>query len=191
MSIFKTSGVIIKIDKVGIKDFVYTIFTCDYGKIKANKKLASKEKTLDLGYIINFEIETKENRNIHKIRNIKIKSEFLNKNRSFSEINSYLVLLSTILKKIPDGVPVMEVYDIVEKITILPPPSGEKIATSIEIKQILATLKVIDIAGELDLKHRNETISRILRFINANKIDSILKLSGIDENTKKELESLL
>lgn len=198
MSIFKTSWVVIKIDKVWIKDFVYTIFTRDYGKIKANKKLASKEKALDLWYIINFEIETKEKRDIHKIRNIKIKSEFLSKNRNFSEINSYLVFLSTIHKRIPDGVPVMEVYDIVEKMTsspltwdTSPHPNLLPLGEGIDTKLILSTLKIINIAWELNINHKNETVAKILKFINTNKIDSILKLSWIDENTKKELETLL
>jgi recombinational DNA repair protein (RecF pathway) len=76
MTLFKTKAIILKISKVKDKDFIYDIFTFDYGRIKVQKKEHKKEKTMDLGYIINCEIETKEQRDIHKIKNIKIKSEF-------------------------------------------------------------------------------------------------------------------
>ena len=72
MSIFKTKWIILKIHKIRDKDFLYTIFSKDYWKIMCNKKFSKKEKTLDLWYLINFEIITKENVSIHKIKNIKI-----------------------------------------------------------------------------------------------------------------------
>ncbi|MBT3728831.1 hypothetical protein HOG27_01850 [bacterium] len=50
---------------------------------------------------MNFEITTKENISIHKIRNIKILSEYNRENKSFKELNNYLVILSIIHKKIP------------------------------------------------------------------------------------------
>jgi recombinational DNA repair protein (RecF pathway) len=38
MSLFKTKAIILKISKVKEKDFIYDIFTYDYGKIKVQKK---------------------------------------------------------------------------------------------------------------------------------------------------------
>jgi hypothetical protein len=52
--------------------------------------------------LINFEIETKEKTNIHKMKNIKILSEFKTENAGFSKINKYLEILSIIYKNIPD-----------------------------------------------------------------------------------------
>jgi hypothetical protein len=47
-----------------------------------------------LGYIVNFEIHTKEDRGIHKISNIKIKSEFnIDKDKNFCELEAYLEIL--------------------------------------------------------------------------------------------------
>jgi len=182
LSIFKTTWIILKIDKVWIKDFIYTIFTSDYGKIKANKKLSNKEKALDIWYLINFEIETKDKRDIHKIRNVKIKKEFLNKPRNFEEINNYLMFLNIIYTKIPDWVAVSEVYDICEKIN-----NFDKLDS---IKLILSKLKIINITWELNLEHKNIMVSKILKFIHNSKIDDILKLNGINEEIKKELENI-
>jgi hypothetical protein len=83
-------------------DFLYDIFTCDYGIIKTNKK-ASKTNTkpLDVGYIINFEIITSKSYDIHKMANIKILSEFICEHKNFEEIHHYLSLLKTISKHIP------------------------------------------------------------------------------------------
>ncbi|MDF1682907.1 MAG: hypothetical protein P1U46_04290 [Patescibacteria group bacterium] len=53
--------------------------------------------------MINFEIITKENVKIHKIKNIKIKSSFnKERNKNFSEINMYMMILAQINKNIPD-----------------------------------------------------------------------------------------
>ena len=173
----------LKINKIWQKDFIYTIFSRDYGKIRVNKKYSTKEKSLDLWYNINFEIETRKNNSIHRIRNIKIVSEFLNKKRNFSEINNYLLLLNSILKRIADWVPVIEISEIVEKIN-----SYENLN---EIKLILANLKIINIAWELGVEHKNITVWKILKFINNSKIDGLLKLNWINENIKKELEKLI
>ncbi len=163
-------------------EFLYTIFTNDYWKIKCNKKLSKTEKTLDLWYIINFEITTKENVSIHKIRNIKIISEFSHEKKTFSELNNYLILLSIILKKTPDWSPIHELFNLTELINI-----SENIN---EIKLILIRLKVLSIFWELNENNSNKTISKILKFINSNKIEKILKLTWINTKLKKELEIL-
>ena len=103
MLIFKTHGIILKIHKVGEKDFLYTIFTDEYGKIMCQKKISAKEKTLDLGYEIQFEIETKEERKVHKMRNIKILSDFSPSTKKFLVLQKYLEVLAYIGKNSPDG----------------------------------------------------------------------------------------
>lgn len=180
MSIFKTKWIILKIEKIWVWEFLYTIFSRDYWKIRCNKKVSKKEKTLDLWYLVNFEITTKENVSIHKIRNIKILSEFSQENKKFSELNLYLTILATILKNIPDWNPVYELFDLVELIN--------KYENLDELKLILTKLKIISILWELNDNHKNQTVSKILKFINNNKIDRILKLSWINEEIKKELE---
>ncbi|MFK7780469.1 MAG: recombination protein O N-terminal domain-containing protein [Candidatus Gracilibacteria bacterium] len=180
MSIFKTKGIILKIQKIKSGEFLYTIFTRDYGKILCNKKFSKTEKTLDLGYLINFEITTKENVSIHKIRNIKIISELNRDNKTFDELNSYLIILSLVHNKIPTGSPIYELFNLLELINSYPNLDKTKL--------ILTRLKIISILGELNETHNNETISKILKFINSNKIDRILKLTGITEELKKELE---
>ena len=181
MSIFKTKWTVLKIKKIKPWEYLYTLFTRDYGKILCNKKLSKKEKTIDLWYLINFEITTKENVSIHKIRNIKIISEFNIFNRSFKELNNYLIILSLILNKTPGWLPIYELSELLEIINSYPNID--------ETKLILTKLKIISIFWELWENHNNTTISKILKFINSNKITRILKLSWIDEEIKNELES--
>ncbi len=161
---------------------LYTIFSYDYWKIKAVKKLSKKEKNIDLGYLVNFEIETKNKTNIHKIKNIKIISEFNTENVGFSIINKYLELLSTILKHIPDWIAVYEIFEIIELIN-----SKTNIS---EIQLILSKLKILSIAWELNIEHQNKVVWKILKFVSINNINDIFRLSGIDEGIKKELENI-
>ena len=102
MLIFKSSGIILKIHKVNEKDFLYTIFTQEYGKIICQKKYSKTEKSLDIGYLIQFEIETKEDKKIHKMRNIKILSDFSPTNKNFDVLNNYLELLAMIHQNTPE-----------------------------------------------------------------------------------------
>jgi len=182
LSIFKTKWIVLKIEKTRPWEYLYTIFTREFWKILCNKKLSKKEKSIDLWYLINFEISTKENLSIHKIRNIKIISEYNIQNRNFKELNNYLILLSIILKKTPKWSPIYEIFDLLEFIN-----DNKDIN---EVKLILSRLKVISIFWELNENHSNSTISKILKFININKIDRILKLSGINEELKSKLEKM-
>jgi len=159
---------------------MYTIFSYDYWKIKATKKIAKAEKNIDLWYIINFEIETKNKTNIHKIKNIKITSEFNTQNKSFSIINKFLENLSTILKHMPEWIAVYEVYNIMEIVN-----TKQNIS---EIQLILSKLKILSIAGELNIENKNATISKILKFVSRNNISDIFRLGWINEELKKELE---
>jgi len=180
MSIFKTKWVILKIYKLAGNDFLYTIFTYDYWIIKASKKNTKNEKSIDLWYLINFEIETKEEKKIHKIRNIKISCEFNTENKNFATINAYLTILWTILHKSPTGVPIYEIIEVIEAIL--------KYENINETKLILSRLKIINILWELDINHENKTVWKILKFINNNKISEILRLWGIEEEVNRELE---
>jgi len=180
LSIFKTKWIVLKIHKIKLWEFLYTIFTREYWKIICNKKISKKEKSLDLWYLINFEITTKENQSIHKIRNIKIISEFSRDNKSFYELNAYLTILALILNKIPKWSPIYELFDLLEILN--------SIININKIQLILIRLKIISIFWELNENNSNQTVSKILKFINSNKIDRIIKLTWINENIKKELE---
>ncbi|MFA5917198.1 MAG: recombination protein O N-terminal domain-containing protein [Candidatus Gracilibacteria bacterium] len=182
MAIFKTKAIILKISKVKDKDFIYDIFTFDYGRIKAQKKEHKKEKSLDLGYIINCEIETKEQRDIHKIKNIKIKKEFNCENKDFATINEYLTIIGLVYNKLPEGIVFKDVFEIIEEIN-----DTNNID---EIKLILSRLKVINLLGELNLMHEDELVQKVLKFINSNKLKEIFKLNGFDEVIKEKLRRI-
>ncbi|NVP17615.1 hypothetical protein HUU51_02755 [Candidatus Gracilibacteria bacterium] len=194
MSIFKDKAIVLKIEKTlkinddsftkkNDKEFLYTLFTKTYGKIKASKKYSKTEKSLDIGYNINFEIITSEKSKIHKIKNIKIKNEFnINKDKNFYEINKYLEIIALIYREIPEGVAFEEIYEIIEIIN-----EKENID---EIKLILTKIKIKSLIGILNINHNDEIIRKILKFISNSKIENILKLTGINEEQKKELEQI-
>lgn len=178
MSIFKTKWIILKIDKSWKNDFLYTIFSYDYWKIKASKILSKREKILDLWYILSFEVETKKDKNIHKIKNIKILSQFSYENKGFHEINDFLSILAYVLKNTPEWLPIYEIYnifDVVNKKNL----NAEKL--------LLVKLKIKNILWLLDIKSQDETIWRILKFIDKNHINEILKLSWISEERFEKL----
>lgn len=183
MSTFKDSWIILKIDKIWEKDLLYTIFSKDFWKIRANKKFSKKEKNLDLGYIINFEITTFENMSIHKIKNVKIKSEFnLTKQKTFSEINIFLEILSIIYKETWEWISNKEIFNLIEEIN-----KKEKID---EERLILAKIKLKSILWELKIENENKIIEKILKFIYNNKISEILKLKGLNEELKENLKKI-
>lgn len=182
MSLFKTKAIILKISKIKEKDFIFDIFTFDYGKIKVQKKDSKKEKSLDLGYIINCEIETKEWRDMHKIKNIKIKSEFRYEHLWFSTINLYLNIIWIIYQKIPFWVEFKDLFEVIEEVN-----SKKNIE---KIKLVLSKLKVIDLLWELKIDNDDEIIRKILKFINKNKIKDIFKLNWLEESTISKLESI-
>ena len=147
------------------------------GKTEITRRI----KNIDLGYVINFEIMTKENSKIHKIKNIKIKSEFnLNKDKNFYELNKYLEILALVYREIPEWIAFEEIFDVVETIN-----NYEKID---ETKLILAKIKIKSLLWNLNIEHNDKIIEKILKFINTSKIENILKLTWINEEQKKELD---
>ncbi len=184
LSIFKDKAIVLKSLKRWEKDMIYTLFSFEYWKIRVNKKYSKTEKNIDLWYIINFEIHTKEKRDIHKISNIKIKSEFDTiKNSNFEVIENYLKILTKIYTNLPDWLPNKEVFWVIEEINNL-----EKISKQ---KLILAHLKIKTLFWELNLEHKNIKISKILKFIHNSKIKDIFRLSGIWEDLESILSELL
>ena len=179
MSVFKDKAIVLKVDKIAEKDLLYTIFSYDYWKLKVSKK----EKNIDLGYIINFEIITKENVSIHKIKNVKIKSEFnLENKRTFSEINIFLEILSLIYKESAVWIQNKEIFHLVEEIN-----KKENIDKT---KLILAKLKAKAIFWILNTENSNLIISKILKFVFHNKIIDIFKLKWINSELEEILEKL-
>lgn len=182
MSIFKTKWIILKINKINLKETLFTIFTKDYWKIICNKIHSKKEKNLDLWYIISFEISTNEKLSIHKIRNIKIYWEYNLENKNFEEINNFLLILSIVFKKTPYWTPIFELFDLIEFIIF------QKNINIIKLE--LAKLKIISILWELNENHEDIIIKKILKFININKINTIFKLKDINNEILNKLKKI-
>ena len=183
MSIFKTKWIILKIKKLEEKKILYTIFSYDYWKILCNKKFSSREKSLDLWYLINFEIDVKQGKNIFNIKNIKIKSQFESIWKSYSTINSFLELLNLVNKKLVEKLANFQVFETLEKIINYKNINSQKI--------LLSQLKILNLLWLLNIEHKNITIKKILYFINKNKIYNILKLTWITTSIEQELKKIV
>lgn len=179
MSIFKTTWFVLKIKKIRDKESLYTIFSYDFWIINVNKKNSNKEKQLDLWYIANFEIETKGNIEIQKIKNVIIKSQFLSQNRSFDEINLYLLILAYINNNVALWEAVYEIFDIINILNSW--------NTIDDIKLILAFLKIKSIIWELNEENDCLITKKILKFIISNKFEDIIKLKWINDDIKNKL----
>jgi hypothetical protein len=135
-----------------------------------------------LGYIINCEIETRESRDIHKIKNLKIKSEFSYESKDFAIINEYLNILGIVYQKIPFGLVYRDIFELLEEL-------NDKKSID-ETKLVLARLKVIDLLGELKVENSDLLVGRILKFINKNRIKEIFRLNGISNELLIKLRNL-
>jgi len=146
--------------------------------------IKAREKPIDIGYLINCEVITKEKSSVHTIGNIKIISFFETKNAPYSYIESFLKLLSYIKRNLPDGSPHYEIFDI---LTLYIPLSN----SWNHQKFILTNLKIISSLWELWVDHNNSTTAKILKFISATKYSDILRLWAIPEENLKHLEQVL
>ena len=90
MFIFRSKWIILKISATKGKNSVYTVFSYEYGKILTQINRSSKEKTLDIGYLIDFEVSVKEKRTIHNLRNIKIKNVFEYDKHDYKTVELFL-----------------------------------------------------------------------------------------------------
>lgn len=183
MSFFKTSWIILKINPSKDNDFLFDVFTYDYWKIKLKTKKLKKQKNLDVWYIINFEINVKKENSIHEINNIKIKNEFDYLWKNYEVIINFLELIKIINEKCPLNMPIFEIFNILNELNNSKNITDEKI--------IFTTLKALNILWLLKLENSNQTIQKILSFISKESIKNILKLTWLDENTKKELKNII
>lgn len=168
MSLFKTSGIILKISKENPSLNLMDVFTYDFGKLKLKIKSSKKEKTLDIGYIINFEIKVATKSSISEIQNIKIKHQFDYQDNSFDIIHSYLQMIGCIYQQSPYHLPVYEVFGTYELFLKSQNNLGEKI--------LLTHLKLLFIFGILWSEHPDSTIQKILLFTSRYHIKDILRL---------------
>lgn len=183
MSIFKTKAIVLNINKSKDKNFIYSLFTLDYWKINCVKKLKTKEKSLDLWYNIDFEINVAKNKDsMSSFRNIKILSEFDTSNKSFNQINDFLELITLVSKNTPYWVPMHEIYNSINALYSLENIKSEKI--------LLTKLKVLNLLWELDENSKNLTLKKILKFVNNNSINTVLRLWGIEEDVLEEIRRI-
>lgn len=183
MHIFKAKWIVLRLLSKNEKDFLYSIFFEQYGKLAISYKRKTKEKMIDIGNIFSGEISTQEGRKVHSLRNIKIKNFFHPKEKSFEEISLYLEILSLVEKKLIEGNPVPEIFSLLEIL-------GEKSEKLTYEKLLLAKLKVISIFGELRSHDTDEVVEKILKFIHHYSIKDILKLKWLEEETIEKLKKI-
>lgn len=182
MSVFKDSAIVLKIQKLDEKKLLYQVFSRDFWKISVTKNYSKKEKNIDLGNLVNFEIVTKETANIHRIKNVKIISSFNTQQKSFSLLNSYLEVLYKVHKEFQAGVANREIFELLSSLN-----QNEKLR---EVDLLLATLKIDSIEWVLQNNHNNPQIQKILSFIQRENFRTIMKLWGFTESVINELKQI-
>ncbi len=178
MSIFKTHWIILKIKKIDEKKLLYTIFTKQFWKILYNKKYSQKEKSLDIGYAIQFETRVQQWVNIHSIHNIHITQEFNSIWVWFNRINNFLMLISYVDTHFPLDLQHEEIYETLLQLLQFQNTPQVK---NVSLKIILIILKIQTLSGSFECHHSDTTIQKILNFIQKNKASNILRLSWITE----------
>lgn len=181
--IFKTKAVVLKKEKLPKWDFLYTFFSYEYWKILCSKRASNKEKEVEIWACISCEVSVKKQREIHNLRNIKIKSQINYTKLNFETINSYLFLVSQIYKNCQKGMIIPEIYDVLEIIN-----SKENIEN---YSIILWRLKIKNILWNLNDENENQTVKKIIHFIINNNFRDIIRLTWIEKDIEKRLEQLL
>lgn len=182
MSIFKTSGIILKKNKIQENKEILTIFCENYWKLNLEYKKSKKEKELDLWYIINFEINVKKENSLSEVKNVKIKNEFNYSKYSFEIIFEYLEFLKVVEELAPFNMEIKEIFNILESINKYENLTLEKL--------IFSKAKIISIFWILK-DSKNPKIQKILNFIWNNKIDDILKLYWLNQEELNILKESL
>ncbi len=184
MSVFKTTGIVLQVWKYSENELFYKIFFRDYGILTVKKRKKAREKPIDIGYFISCEIVTHHGKTVHTIGNIKIQSFFETKQRTYSEIEAFLRLLSRLKKEIPEWHPHHEIYDIISWCI-----NTQDILTDNKI--LLIHLKIISSLWSLWDAHSDEITQKTLKFIHKYNYKEILKLWEIPQQVLKNLEHML
>lgn len=182
MATFRDKVIIIQRKRQSKWEDIYFVFSCNYWKIICSKKPSKNEKNLDSWCEISVEIDVKENLTIHNIKNIRIKSQFKYENTPYQTLEEYMKLLAYIKHNFPDGIQNYDTYEALELLN-KEDPNKEKI--------LLMHLKLVHINGLLPDLHKDETVTKILKFIRLEKPSKIIKLKGLNEKIKKELKALI
>lgn len=117
---------------------LYTIFFKDYGVLLVSKKKKARERPIDTGYCIQCEIITKNKSQIHTIGNIKIIDYYSPTRKPYSQVESFLSLITYIKKNLPKESPHFELHDTIWSLITL----GEKINSE---KVLLIRLKTLSL----------------------------------------------
>ncbi len=174
---------VIKIHSQKETEFLFDIFTYEYGKMKLKSKKSKKEKTLDIWYIIDFEINVKKENSIHEMKNIKIKNEFDYLNKDYSILLQYLELITLVYEKCPYNVAIYDIFHLLNGVNICENISSEKL--------LFSKLKVLSLLWILQIDNSNLQIQKILSFISKESIQNILKLKWLTQKNQWEINNII
>lgn len=184
MSIFKTQWIVLQVWKYSDNELFYKVFFKDYGILTVKKRKKTREKPVDIGYLISCEILTHSEKAIHTIGSIKIISFFDTKQRLYNEIEGFLKLLVQVKKEIPEWSPHFEIFDIL----FWAINNQDKLKSQ---KILLTHLKIISCLWNLSDEHQDITCQKILKFIHSHSYKDIFRLWDIPEDIVRQLEEII
>ena len=183
MNIFRAEWIVLQVIKFSDQELLYKIFFREYGILSVKKKKKTREKPIDIGYIISWEIITKKHQEIHTIGNIKILTFFETSHIKYSEIERFMKILSKICKELPVWSPHIELFDIIHRCM-------KDYEYRSPIKLLLTELKITQCFWELTDTHFDITTQKILKFIHKNPYKDIMRLVKIPQEALQYLEDM-
>lgn len=158
-------------------------FSKEYWILQVTTRKKSKERPIDIGMLISCEITTHAQRNIHSISSIKILSSYKSDSSTYAQQIYLLELLGDINKKIPPGIPNIQIYHMLSYLFLGELWQQESL--------LLCRLKLRQLLGELSIEDENISCLKVLKFIHSHEYREIFKLKHIPKEIQKKLEQKL
>ncbi|MCK9272531.1 recombination protein O N-terminal domain-containing protein [Candidatus Gracilibacteria bacterium] len=166
------------------KNIIY-LFSRDFGKISAWIKESKLKYPIDIGNIVNFGVTLKGN--INNVDSYKIKKTIDYNGLNYESISNILNLLYYIYSLAPEGIPSEIMYDdyINNMKYFEENETNKKITEFFKMKLIINSGIGININ---DMK-KSVNFEKIYNFIKTNKLEKVLKVSGIEESLINEIKT--
>lgn len=107
-----TECVFFKRTPIGDQEFVYELWSRDFGKIRAFAKEKKNESRADTGSLIQANVDTKGEKN--RLVSFKLRKNVSSENMDYRSAVTFLKVVSTLSTSLPEGVPNRKLFEAYE-----------------------------------------------------------------------------
>ena len=104
-----TECVFFKRTPIGDQEFVYELWSRDFGKIRAFAKEKKNESRADTGSFIQANLETKGEKN--RLVSFKLRKNVSSEKMDYASAVAYLKVVSTLSGTLPEGIPNKKLFE--------------------------------------------------------------------------------